>query len=204
MACLVIAGRAQASDILTFQAVSGTHTNTYTDGGSGLITISYGTTINNWEFLSGSVSSQPSVGDASDDYIVLNLGSIENNGSSSPLTITVTETSFSPFSTTYGTFDMVLSDYAGVNSSLTGFINSTSINTLNDTSGNAATWSQNINNGGLTSPFGMTETLVLPASPAASGPIFAELYLVPVPEPTTISLVAGGLLGLLALRRGKA
>ncbi len=201
---LVLAGMAQASDLLTFQAISGTHTNTYTDSGSGLITISFGTTINGWEFLSGSVYSQPYVGDASDDYTVLNLGSIENISSSSPLTLTVTETSFSPFSTTLGTFDMSLSDYAGVNSSLTGFINNTSINTLNTTSGNAAISSQNINNSGLTSSFSMTETVVLPASPEASGPVFAELYLFPVPEPTTISLVAAGLLGLLALRRSKA
>jgi hypothetical protein len=192
---------------LTLTLKSGTYTDTYTDGGSGFATIPNQTTINNWYLVGGMAYSKPALGDASDDYVVINLGSVENEGSSSGLTVTATETGFVPFATANGTFDMTLSDYAEVGATSTGLINSSTINSLNipTPAETATTSSQPVNNSGLTSTFSMTETIVLPASPEASGSVEGELYLfyTPVPEPTTIGLLATGLLGALTIRRRK-
>jgi hypothetical protein len=194
----------RGSDLLTLSISVGGQTNTYTDSGSGSISIPTDTTIGGWEFLSGNqVTSQPALGDASDDYLYINLGDIENVSGSLPVMITATESSFTAFSSDNGIFNMSLLDNAGANSFSEGYLNGASVNSLNETSGETSS-SQPIVNSALTSPFTMKETLVLSASPAASGQTSAELYLTPLPEPSTIGLVAGGLLGLWGWCRRKA
>ena len=181
VACLLAASLAFGQDDgLTLTLVSGTHTNTYTDSGSGMINVPFGTAVGTWSIDSLTIYSQPAIGDSTDDYVYVYGGSLENNSGSAPLVIKATETGFTAFSTANATFDMTLQDYAEVTATSTGQINSTTIGNLAIAApaGTAATSSTVINNSAVTSPFNMTETVVINGSAGsteASGPVNAEL-----------------------------
>jgi hypothetical protein len=98
---------------------------------------------------------------------------------------------------------MVLQNYTDSSSTETGYINSATIQFLSQASGGANTSSQPIINSALTSPFSMTDTLIL--NEPSSGPDIGEVYLfTTVPEPSALVLAGLGLAGLLAIRRRRS
>src|ERR1017187_6843924 len=191
IAVVICASVSSAQNSLTLTMISGAVTNTYADSGSGFINTG-SLTINNWQLPAGVLAySQPFQGDAGDDYVIINVGSLETSGHVPALIITATETGFAPFTTTNATLDMVLSNSTAVSGILTGKINGTRIGTL--TTANGAIVTNLPVSIGLTSTFSMTETLafgqsVSPAPGSASG----DLYPFPVPEPSTWVLLAKG------------
>jgi ABC-type uncharacterized transport system permease subunit len=77
IAVLICASLASAQDGLTLTLTSGTHTTTLTDAGSGIISTN-NLTIGNWSPLDVLVTSQPYVGDSTDDYVSLAVTFTEN------------------------------------------------------------------------------------------------------------------------------
>ncbi len=203
IAVVICASLSSAQAGLTMTMISGIFTNTYTDSGSGLINTG-SLTINNWNLPAGVlVSSQPFLGDANDDYVIINIGSIETTQGVARLQIAATETGFAPFPTANGTLDMVLSNFTAMSGIVTGKINNTQIGTLAKVNGSAVA-TLPVNNSGLTSTFSMTETLAFGGSfSPVSGSAYGELHLFAVPEPSTWALLAMGIGVVLVSRRSR-
>jgi hypothetical protein len=190
---------ALAQESLTLRVVSFGSTNVFTDGGTGFIdTGSFSSGF--WNLPSGIIAySQPYQGDATHDYIVIDVPSISiTNGPT--LIITATETGFTPFPTSNGTMSLLLSN-STLSGVLTGQVNSTFIGRL---SGGVSNNTLLVTNNGLTSTFSMTETLAFDQhlGSFASGSGFAEIELSTVPEPSTVALVSvAAILGTVVRRR---
>ena len=176
---------------LSLTLTAGSHTYSATDGGSGWISVPFGTVVGNWTIDTLDAWSYPVLTDANnDDYVQLFCPAVVGTDST-PLTVTATETGFSPFPTA-NTFNMVLNTQN--TATQTGFINGTLIGTLGP-SATALTASLPVS--GQASTFTMTDTLVI--QPTSLGTTNGEIELLsaaPVPEPTSLALLGTALLVL--------